>query len=55
MKTRKFYVSGVIQIEVYADDEESALQRAEERARNLEKRSPSLVIGIDADTVEEKT
>lgn len=47
----RYFVSGVIQIEVIAKDAEQAGRRAEARARTL-MRSPTLNIGIEADTAE---
>lgn len=47
MKTKRWYVPAYLQIEVAADTKEEAVVRAEERARALEKMSPTLVVDVD--------
>lgn len=48
----RFYVSGIIQIEVWAKDAGEAGRKAHDRAVNLMRRSPSLNIGMEEETAE---
>lgn len=50
----RYYVSGIIQIEVVAKNEVEAGEKALARAQQLMKQSPTLNIGIEIETTELK-